>query len=111
MRRLAITAARLQARDMAADGFFEHTDPQGRDPADRVAIFDTRHEFDFVGENIAAGYPSPQATRGWMSSPGHRANILNSDYTSSGAGFARGGRYGRYYVQVFARTRLTDRSP
>lgn len=97
-------AARLQAHDMAAQGFFEHTDPQGRDPADRVAIFDLQHEFSFVGENIAAGYPSPQSTcRGWMNSPGHRANILDSDYTYIGAGFARGGPYGRYYVQVFAR--------
>ncbi len=96
-------AARLQARDMAVQGFFEHTDPQGRDPADRVAIFDGRHEFSFVGENIAAGYPSAQSTcRGWMHSSGHRANILDFDYTRIGVGFARGGSYGRYYVQVFA---------
>lgn len=97
-------AARLQARNMAAHGFFEHTDPQGRGPADRVAIFDGQHEFSFIGENIAAGYPSAHATcRGWMNSSGHRANILDSDYTHIGAGFARGGPYGRYYVQVFAR--------
>jgi len=96
-------AARLQAHNMAAQGFFEHTDPEGRDPADRVAIFDGWHEFSFVGENIAAGYPSPQSTcRGWMNSAGHRANILNPDYTHIGAGFSRGGSYGRYYVQVFA---------
>lgn len=105
-------AARLHARDMARNGFFEHTDPQGRDPADRVAIFDIRHEFDFIGENIAAGYPSAQATcRGWMNSPGHRANILEPDYTSIGAGFARGGPYGRYYVQVFGRARSADNQP
>jgi uncharacterized protein YkwD len=96
-------AARLQAHDMAVQGFFEHTDPQGRDPADRVAIFDTGHEFSFIGENIAAGYPSPRSTcRGWMNSAGHRENILNPDYTHIGAGFSRGGSYGRYYVQVFA---------
>jgi uncharacterized protein YkwD len=103
-------AARLQARDMARQAFFEHTDPQGRDPADRVALFDAQHEFSFVGENIAAGYPSPQAScRGWMNSSGHRANILDPDYTHIGAGFARGGPYGRYYVQVFARAQPASR--
>lgn len=97
-------AARLQARNMATQGFFSHEDPQGRGPAERVEIFDTRHEFFFVGENIAAGYPSAAATcQGWMQSSGHRANILDGDYTRIGAGFARGGPYGRYYVQVFAR--------
>jgi len=97
-------AARLQARNMAIHGFFAHEDPQGRGPAERVEIFDTRHEFVFVGENIAAGYSSPVAAcQGWMHSAGHRENILNGEYTRIGAGFARGGPYGRYYVQVFAR--------
>jgi len=98
-------AARLQARNMAIHGFFDHEDPQGRGPLERVEIFDARHEFFSVGENIAAGYPSAAATcQGWMHSAGHRANILG-DYTRVGAGFARGGPYGRYYVQVFAKGR------
>ena len=38
---------------------------------------------------------------GWMHSPGHRANILNPDYTLMGIG-ARKGHNGRWYVaQVF----------
>jgi len=97
-------AARLHARNMARRGFFDHTDPQGRGPAERVAIFDHKQQFIYIGENIAAGYRSAKGTcRGWMRSPGHRANILGRGYTSIGAGFARGGPYGRYYVQVFAR--------
>ena len=97
-------AARLHARNMAADGFFDHTDPQGRGPAERVELFDGRNELTFVGENIAAGYGSvAEACGGWMNSSGHRANILDADYTHIGGGFARGGSYGRYYVQVFAR--------
>jgi uncharacterized protein YkwD len=51
-------AARLHARNMAAEGFFDHTDPRGRGPAERVAIFDRESAFTFIGENIAAGYPS-----------------------------------------------------
>ena len=98
-------AARLQARNMARLGFFEHTDPLGRDPEDRVAIFDRGRRFTFVGENIAAGYRSAAtACRGWMHSSGHRRNVLDPDYTHIGAGFARGGPYGRYYVQVFGGT-------
>lgn len=99
-------AARLHARNMAAQGFFDHTDPQGRDPSDRVAIFAGPTGFTLVGENIAAGYPSVAvACEGWMDSPGHRTNILGREYTHVGGGFARGGPYGRYYVQVFGRPR------
>jgi uncharacterized protein YkwD len=96
-------AARLHARNMARHGFFSHTDLQGRGPTERVAIFDRTARFALVGENIAAGYRSVAAAcRGWMNSEGHRENILGSDWTHVGGGFARGGPYGRCYVQVFA---------
>jgi hypothetical protein len=40
-----------------------------------------------AGENVAEGYPTPQAMfDGWMKSPGHRANILG-DYTDIGIAF------------------------
>jgi uncharacterized protein YkwD len=107
--RVLSQAARLQARNMAKYNFFDHTDLQGRDPQDRVEIFDREHRYDLVGENIAAGYSSAQATcEGWMHSPGHRANILGEDYTAIGVGFSRGGEYGRYYVQVFARAEFAQ---
>lgn len=96
-------AGRFHARNMARQGFFDHTDRQGRGPAERVKIFDPAGRFALVGENIGAGYRSVAAAcRGWMNSEGHRENILDSDYTRIGGGFARGGPYGRYYVQVFA---------
>jgi uncharacterized protein YkwD len=98
-------AARLQAKNMARLGFFDHTDPQGRGVGERVAIFDRAHRFVYIGENIAAGYPSPAAAcTGWMHSPGHKQNILNPTFTHIGGGFASGGPYGRYYVQVFGAT-------
>jgi uncharacterized protein YkwD len=97
-------AARLQARNMAKYDFFDHIDPQGRGPQERVEIFDQSHRYSFIGENIAAGYGSALAAcEGWMHSSGHRANILGQDYTAIGSGFSRGGEYGRYYVQVFAK--------
>jgi len=47
--------------------------------------------FSYWGENIAVGYPSAAAVfEGWMGSEGHRANILNPNYTSMGIGYAPG---------------------
>lgn len=51
------------------------------------------------GENIAAGYENPeQVVEGWMNSPGHRANILDPDFTKIGVGYNESGNY---WVQVF----------
>jgi uncharacterized protein YkwD len=95
-------AARLHARNMARLGFFDHTDPRGRGVGERVAIFDQARRFSYIGENIAAGQGSASsACDSWMSSAGHRANTLNPEFTHIGAGFASGGPYRRYYVQVF----------
>ena len=41
-----------------------------------------------MGENLAWGYISPEAAMvGWMNSPGHRANILNSSFEKLGVGY------------------------
>lgn len=94
-------AARKHAKNMLKRGFFDHLDPSGRGPQDRVNIFDPGSWG--VGENIAAGYPDVKSTcEGWVNSPGHRANILNPAYTHMGGGYAEGNKgYSRYYVQVF----------
>ena len=56
------------------------------------------------GENIAAGNSTAAATmKQWMNSSGHRANILNSSYTSIGIGcFEKNGR--KFWVQLFGQT-------
>lgn len=47
-------------------------------------------EFRTWGENIAMGYPSiDEVVHGWMTSPGHRRNILNKNFTHAGFGYAR----------------------
>ena len=56
------------------------------------------------GENIAAGYGSPEAVMvGWMNSTGHRANILRDYFTKLGVGYfyKSGSYYGDYWVQMF----------
>ncbi len=97
-------AAHFHASNMAKFNFFAHTDIWRHDPFARIAAFDTRHTLDYPqGENIAAGDGSARAACvAWMHSAGHRANILDPDYTVMGAGFARSRRgYRTYFVQDF----------
>ena len=55
-----------------------------------------------AAENIAGGQPTPAAVvNSWMNSSGHRANILDSSLRKIGVGYARGGQYGTYWVQLF----------
>ena len=59
-----------------------------------------------VGENLAYGYPDGNAVvRGWMNSPGHRANILNGGYRQMGLAARKGGDNLWYVAQVFGRPR------
>jgi uncharacterized protein YkwD len=77
--------------DMAARGFFDHTDPDGRTPWDRASEAGVKG---LGGENIARGQADAQAVMDtWMNSAGHRANILNCDYKTLGVGvhFGAGG--------------------
>ncbi|MDT0441108.1 CAP domain-containing protein [Streptomyces johnsoniae] len=79
------------SEDMAERGYFDHTDPDGRTPWDRAAEAGVDN---LGGENIARGQQDAQAVMdSWMSSEGHRANILNCDFTTLGLGvhFAGGG--------------------
>ncbi|WP_320779945.1 CAP domain-containing protein [Streptomyces sp. CRN 30] len=76
---------------MAAEDFFDHTDPSGRTPWDRAEAAGISG---LGGENIARGQADAAAVMdAWMNSEGHRANILNCDFTSLGVGvhFGSGG--------------------
>ncbi|GII00638.1 CAP domain-containing protein [Planobispora takensis] len=53
-------------------------------------------------ENISYGRRTPTETvTGWMGSKGHRANILNCEFTLIGAGMAKSGNGTPYWTQVF----------
>ncbi|MFF5441886.1 CAP domain-containing protein [Streptomyces achromogenes] len=70
--------------DMAARGFFAHTDPDGRTPWDRAARAGISG---LGGENIGRGQADAAAVlAAWMDSPENRANILNPGFTAFGAG-------------------------
>ncbi|WP_066944130.1 CAP domain-containing protein [Streptomyces lushanensis] len=94
------SAAQAYSADMAARAFYSHTSPEGLAPWDRAAAAGATHRG--IGENIACGQRDPrEVVRGWMNSPGHRANILKPDFTHLGTGFAGGGPAGTYWTQLF----------
>ena len=83
-------------------GLFSHTRPDGSTCFTALDETGAKQGAYTYGENIAAGNSTPAATvEQWMNSPGHRANILNKDYTHIGVGYATGGQYGYYWVQMF----------
>ena len=63
---------------------------------------DLRHTTQNVAENIARGQrDSREAVADWMSSPGHRANILNGRYRRVGAAAFRTSDETIYWCQQF----------
>ncbi len=93
-------AARKHSRRMAEAHQIGHKLPGEPDLTRRLGR-ETEH-FDASGENVAVAASAARAHAALMHSPGHRANILDSDYNSVGIGVARSG--GEIYVtQNFAR--------
>lgn len=96
--------ARAHSKDMAERNFFDHYNPDGESPFDRMKAAGIQYMA--AAENVAAGQASPEAVMdSWMNSQGHRANILNPKLEELGVGLARGGGYGIYWTQNFATMR------
>ncbi|MEO7770580.1 MAG: CAP domain-containing protein [Gemmatimonadaceae bacterium] len=101
-----MSAAQLQANQMAALNSMAHECPGAAYPTMDARLDAVGYRRGAAGENVAEGYPSALAVvTGWMKSPGHRENIVDTRFSEMGAGVAPG-RNGRlYYVQVFAHPR------
>lgn len=85
---------------MFENGFFSHTSlVDGSTPADRANSFSISYYV--IGENLAFAPDVYLAQQGLMNSPGHRANILSTEYRKVGIGVIDGGIYGRIFVQEF----------
>ncbi|AIS02110.1 sigma-70 family RNA polymerase sigma factor [Streptomyces glaucescens] len=92
-------AAQGHSEDMAARGFFDHTNPDGADPGRRTTA--AGYAWSTYGENIARGQQTPEAVmESWMNSPGHRANILNCSFEDIGVG-VHDGSGGPWWTQNF----------
>ncbi|PJN28059.1 sigma-70 family RNA polymerase sigma factor [Kitasatospora sp. CB02891] len=92
-------AAQEQSDDMAERAFFDHTNPDGEGPEERIDA--AGYQWSGWGENIARGQKDAAAVMaGWMNSPGHRANILNCAFTELGVGVHQG-TGGPWWTQDF----------
>ncbi|MFI0191912.1 sigma-70 family RNA polymerase sigma factor [Streptomyces sp. NPDC017082] len=92
-------AAQGHSDDMAARDFFDHTNPDGAGPGERVTA--AGYRWSTYGENIARGQQDPRAVMdSWMNSPGHRANILNCAFQDIGVGVHHGSG-GPWWTQDF----------
>jgi len=93
-------AARNHSVDMDERSFFDHVNPDGERPWDRVE--QTPYgSWVTIGENIAAGATTPEVVvGGWMNSDGHCSNIMASSFQEIGVGYWSGGNV--YWTQVFA---------
>lgn len=90
-------AANIRAREIA--GSFSHTRPNGTSYS--TALDESGVKYRGSGENIAYGQrTAAEVMDGWMNSQGHRANILNSNYTKIGVGCYENNGV-KYWVQLF----------
>jgi uncharacterized protein YkwD len=95
-------AAQQHGCEMRAAGFFAHASPTTGSVGDRTKR--AGYTWCTVAENLAKGQNTPdQAVQGWMSSTGHRRNILNGAVVETGVAFIpEGPDGGPYWIQVFA---------
>ncbi len=94
--------AEKKAEDLRDNNYFDHQSPTYGSPFDMMRQFGI--SYTSAGENIAKGQRTPdEVMNGWMNSPGHRANIMNADYTEIGVGYVTDGSGTGYWVQEFIR--------
>lgn len=93
----ASSVAYKHSLDMASRNFFDHTNPSGERPFDR--LLKDGVNFSIAAENIAAGYFNAfDAHAAWVNSKGHRDNLLR-DIEFLGVGVYLGGPYTTYFTQ------------
>lgn len=91
--------AREYANYMLVHGYFSHYTPEGLSPFDRMS--QKGIVFTYAGENLAFSPNVQLAMQGLMNSPGHRANILSTNFKRVGIGVVDAGIYGEMFVQEF----------
>lgn len=111
LNRKLMAAAQTHARNMAEKDFFGHKGKDGSRFSSRIKR--QGYTYRAAAENIAAGQASArQVALDWLSSPGHRRNILNCTLKDTGIAVAyqpddqpmqgNGRPFQYYWVQVFA---------
>ena len=93
-----VEAASIRAKELSDS--FSHTRPNGSSCF--TVLSELGISYGTAGENIAAGYSSPQSVmEGWRSSSGHYQNIISSKFKKIGIGVnIINNQY--YGVQIFS---------
>lgn len=86
------SAAQAKANDMVNKNYWAHVAPDGKQPWDFITA--AGYSYTAAGENLAYGFEtSADTVTGWMNSPPHRENLLNSIFTEVGFGIANSSNY------------------
>lgn len=93
--------AEKYGQDMINRHYFSHYNPEGQSPFDRMQAAGI--SYSYAGENLAINTSVNTAEQAFMNSPGHRANILNANYTEVGLGVRYDSNGSAYVVQEFIR--------
>lgn len=94
--------AAAQVRAKESKQLFSHTRPDGTSFA--TALKEQNVSYKGAGENIAWGQKTPEAVmKAWMNSSGHRANIMNPNFTTIGVGYYVDSNRTPYWCQLFTR--------
>jgi len=92
--------AMLRAKELRT--YYSHTRPNGRPFASTLKHYHHRALSENIYEGITISTPE-MAMRGWMSSTGHRENVLDRHHRKLGVGyyFDPTGEWVNYWVQIF----------
>jgi len=94
-----VKVARMKSMDMIKNNYFGHQSPVYGSPFDLLKSQGITYRT--AGENLAGNSSVTSAHTGLMNSSGHRANILNANFTKIGIGIIKGGPYGLMISQEF----------
>ena len=93
--------ARLKSCDMNENHYFAHESPTYGNAASMLTRFG--YAYNGVGENIAHHATVEKAEAAFLSSPGHRANIMGSQWKKVGIGVCIDANGFVYLTQIFVR--------
>jgi len=85
-------AAQAKANDMVSRNYWSHLTPEGKTPW--AFIDNTGYRYQKAGENLAYGFDSSSdIIKGWLNSPAHKENMLDTNYSQVGFGIASSQNY------------------
>ena len=92
--------AEYKSQEMHDENYFSHTSPTYGSPFDMMESFGISYQA--AAENIAKGaVTAAEVVNLWMNSPGHRANIMDANYTHIGIGHVASSYFNSYWTQMF----------